>query len=579
MKIKNIKHFSRPKLLNSPAWKYYISYYFPYRNKVLLSILVSIFQSAIFLPIAYLIRYIFDVAIPNGNYGSLLLIGLAIILLQLLNDGSTLIISYLILDVTKRVIFEMRSALVDRLYSFSRSYYTQADQSKLHTIIVQDTERLDFMTYSLFVQFIPKLFISLVLIVILFILNWYLSLIVLMSVPIVYVTSRTMGKKLKKRTNLFHESFDNFSKGIMFVLNVMDLTRLQAAEDEEHERQRSKFDQIRRTSGDMSLFRDVYYSVDTVFIATVSMIVLVAGGRAVATGAMSLGDLITFYAVVMFLRPRGEAISRSIPSIIEGNESLIRIFNLLDIDQPRPYSGRKSLEFQGKIKLQGVEFSYKDTPTLHDISMIFEPESKTAIIGPNGSGKTTIANLILGFYCPQSGHLFADDMVYEDLEMRMLRRQIAVVTQDPVLFPGTIFENITYGYPDKTYKQVEEAAFNATADKFIKGFPLGYETYIGEGGQLLSGGQRQRLAIARAFLNQPKLLILDEPTNHLDDQSVEVVMQNFHSLDSKPTVILISHDLKLIRNSDYIYLLEDGQIVSEGSYSRLFSKIDMVIDR
>jgi len=566
---------SLQKIFNVQAWKYYSRFYTPYHRKIFLSITVSVIQSAIFLPIAYLIRYVFDEAIPSGNYYSLLLVGLAVVLLQMVNDGASLLISYLVLDITKKVIRSIREELVKKLYSFSRSYYTKADQGELHTIIVQDSERLDIMTYSLLAEFLPKLLITIVLLIILLALNWLLTLIVFISVPFVFITSRTMGKRLKKRTNLFHESFNAFSKGVMFVMQIMDLSRLAAAEKYEIQRQKEKYETLRRTSSDMSLFREVYYSVDTIIIATVSMIVLVAGGRSVATGAMSMGDLITFYAVVMFLRPRAEAISRSIPRIIEGNESLGRLFTFLDIDEPRPYHGSTPVQFEGKITLDAVSFSYAEAITLKNVSMVFEPGSKTAIFGPNGSGKTTVVNLILGFYRPQEGRLIADHLPYSEIELSHFRRQLAVVTQDPILFPGTIAENIAYGHPEKTLQEIIKAAELGSAHDFILDMAQGYETYIGTDGQLLSGGQRQRIAIARAFLNQPKLLILDEPTNHLDARSIEYVMNNVDNMSSVPTIILISHDLNIARKMDYIYMLENGSISDQGSFTSLFETLNL----
>jgi ABC-type bacteriocin/lantibiotic exporter with double-glycine peptidase domain len=170
--------------------------------------------------------------------------------------------------------------------------------------------------------------------------------------------------------------------------------------------------------------------------------------------------------------------------------------------------------------------------------------------------------------------LIADHLPYRELDIRQFRRQIAVIPQDPILFPGTIAENIAYGHPEKSLQEIIDAADLASAHEFIIEMDQGYKTYIGTDGQLLSGGQRQRIAIARAFLNQPKLLILDEPTNHLDAHSIEYVMNNVENMSSVPTIILISHDLNIARKMDYIYLLDNGNISDEGSFSALFQTLN-----
>ncbi len=170
---------------------------------------------------------------------------------------------------------------------------------------------------------------------------------------------------------------------------------------------------------------------------------------------------------------------------------------------------------------------------LQAINLTLSPGQTVVVVGPNGSGKTTLLNLLLGFYRPQQGQLYADEQPFSQLDLIHLRRSIAVVSQDPVIFPGTIRENLTYGCPEVSFQRIIEAAHLATAHEFIEQLPQGYDTFVGDNGVLLSGGQRQRLAIARALLRQPKLLILDEPTNHLDATAVEQLMHHLKKLDPR----------------------------------------------
>jgi ABC-type bacteriocin/lantibiotic exporter with double-glycine peptidase domain len=197
---------------------------------------------------------------------------------------------------------------------------------------------------------------------------------------------------------------------------------------------------------------------------------------------------------------------------------------------------------------------------LQDLTLSVDAGTTVAIVGPNGSGKSTIAYLILGFYRPQAGEVYADNHPFRELDIKALRRDIGIVTQTQMMFSGTILENITYGHPDCSFSQVARAARIATAHDFIQKLPHGYETSVGERGVRLSGGERQRIAIARALIAEPRLLILDEPTVHLDRDAIGQLMRNLASLVNSPTTILISHDISVVQEADRAYVLKDGRI-------------------
>jgi ABC-type bacteriocin/lantibiotic exporter with double-glycine peptidase domain len=363
---------------------------------------------------------------------------------------------------------------------------------------------------------------------------------------------------------------------MLFVLQMMDLTRIQSAEHFETERQRKNFEELRLTSGHMAWLRSAYSLVQNTIVASSGVVIMTVGGGAVATGYMTLGELLSFYTAVALLRTHLNTISSCIPQIIEGNESLATLFSLLDTKDSRPYSGARQIAFSGKITLESVHFQYKDHPVLHDINITIHPGTTVAIVGPNGSGKTTIANLIIGFYRPQKGRLCADDHPFDELDIVHLRCHIGVVMQDLIIFPGTILENITYGCPDVSTQQIVRASELATAHEFIQELSQGYDTFVGEGGVLLSGGQRQRIAIARALLRQPKLLILDEPTNHLDETAVRQLMNNLKKLDTIPTTIIIGHDKEIMREAEHVYLLQEGRIVAGGHPTPLLDGKDLL---
>jgi len=527
-----------------------------------LSAIVSIGQSFLHLPILFLVRHVFDDAIPSGNSYLLALIGVTIVFLYFMNGGIALYARYVILGTVKFAIQRFRDEMLNKLYALSRTYYTQADRSRLHTNMVQDTVRVDVMTNALLGQLIPALFISVALGAVLIYLNWLLFLLMLSAVPLLFVVSKSIGKMVRQRVRALHRSFETFSRGMLFVLQMMDLTRIQSAEDYEIERQRRSLQQLRLASGHMAWLRSAYRVVQNTIVGGFGVIVLIVGGRAIATGNMTLGELLSFYAAVALLRSHLYTISSCIPQVIEGNESLSTLYSLLEIRESRPYSGTKRIAFGGKITLESVYFQYKDHPVLHDINLTICPNTTVAIVGPNGAGKSTIANLIIGFYRPQKGQLYADDYPFIELDIVDLRRYIGVVAQDPIIFPGTIWDNVAYGCPDASPQRVVQAAELATAHEFIEQLPQGYDTFVGESGVLLSGGQRQRIALARAFVRQPRLLILDEPTNHLDEVAVRQLMNNLKRLDNVPTTLIIGHDMDIASETEYIYVLQEGRIVA-----------------
>jgi ABC-type bacteriocin/lantibiotic exporter with double-glycine peptidase domain len=289
-------------------------------------------------------------------------------------------------------------------------------------------------------------------------------------------------------------------------------------------------------------------------------LVLAAGGALVAGGAMTLGALIAFYVVLGLLQGQAGLIFNTVPQVIAGAEALLGLYQLQHEPAGPPYTGGECITLRGEITLQAVAFHYRRQAVLHGVDLALRPGEVTAIVGPNGAGKSTLVNLMLGFYRPQAGALLADGVPYDRLDLPHLRRQIGVVMQEALLFPGTVWDNLTYGFEDAAPETVERAAEWAAASELLRSLPEGYATPVGEHGVLLSGGQRQRLAIARALLREPRLLILDEPTNHLDAATVDTVMGNLRRLPQRPAILLISHDPGVVRGADRVYHLREGRL-------------------
>ena len=310
------------------------------------------------------------------------------------------------------------------------------------------------------------------------------------------------------------------------------------------------------------------------------LIVAFFGGYQVITGNLTVGELV---AVGMYLPPLYTPLQRFAQlNLVFANSmaAVDRVFEVLD-EKPEIRDRPVAIELkniQGLVELRNVEFAYPNAdeadqgPVLNDVSFVVEPGQKIALVGPSGSGKSTIVSLIPRFYDVDAGSIIIDGHNVRDVTVRSLRQQVGMVLQTPVLFSGTIWDNILYGRPNATEAEVVAACKAANAYGFIRALPKGFGSEVGESGAYLSGGQRQRLTIARAFLKDPKILILDEATSALDTESERQIQSALERLMEGRTTLIIAHRLSTIENADRIIVLENGQITETGTHAELLNQ-------
>ena len=543
------------------AWKHYCRLYQGARFRFVLNIFLSVFQSIAVLFIALMIRFVFDEAIPEQNVAQLIWLCAFMLALYILTGGLTLWTRYLSLSTTKMAIKRIRDEIVGKIYGLPRSYFSQTDRMGLHTRIVQDTLRVDVMSNALVALFFPAMLISAGLIGILLYLNIFLFLAMTSIIPFLFIFNRKLGSQLKNKINSYHAYFEVFSKRISTILKTIDLTRIQSHERQEVSDQKKIHDNLRKRSQTQAWYNAAYRIIQKTAIASVGTLILVVGGIFVITDKMTLGELVSFFAAMGLLRNHLLTMTGVIPDIVEGNESLKRIYRCLTVRMNLPYQGRRKIRFNGQISLQAVDFGYGCRRVLNNITFNLTPRQITCLKGPNGSGKSTIAHLILGFYRPDKGRIFADGQPYEKLDMFFLRRYFGVVQQDPIIFPGTIYENMTYGFSKVKDEDIRNVLKLTLCEEFIASLPKGLHTRLEEKGHTLSGGEIQRISIARALLGNYKLLILDEPANHLDDEVMKRILTNIRNLKSRPTVMIISLNKQVANLADSVLVLKNGEIV------------------
>jgi ABC-type multidrug transport system fused ATPase/permease subunit len=524
--------------------------------------LLSLSAGLLLIPLPLVVRDGFDRVIPEGQTPSLLILGALLVALQILSGACTLWARTMLLRATKHAIAALRTEAVATLYERSRRYYASRPPSVLHDTVVLGTERIDIMSNALLAELLPSVVLSVGIAVVLVSLNWWLFLLMAAVLPANVIAGRLLGRQVRHRTQRFNAAFEQFSRGVLFSIRAVDLTRIHAAEDLETRRLGVRIEDLRSTSADMAALGTGYTLVQQTLIAVAGVVVLVAGGSAVASGAMTTGALLSFFAGLMLLRMPLNVIMASVPRIIEGTQSLDAVMAFLAEDDRCPYTGTARVAFTGHLELRDVTFAYDSGPdVLQHVSLTMRPGETVALVGPNGAGKSTLVSLVLGFHRPQQGSLSADGIAYDALDIRSLRQQMGVVMQDPIMVPGTIRHNLMYGAVDSSWEDALAAARRTGVDRFVADLPLGYDTPIGEDGERLSGGQKQRLSIARALLGRPALLILDEPLNHLDESDGTRFFEGLSDDDHAPAILLISHRPDVLAAADRVVRLEAGHVV------------------
>jgi ABC-type multidrug transport system fused ATPase/permease subunit len=547
----------------SGPWRLYIRLFADARRLLATTVTLSVLQALALIPIAGLLERAFDSQIPHRRAGAVAITGGLILMLYVANAGLGLWTRYISLKVNKSAVARLRVMLTERLYALDRAELDRSSAGVLQSIVVQDSERVDVMSNGIIALLIPAVIVSVGLLAVALAISPLLCAALLTVVPMMVATNRWLTPIMRRRSRRWQRAFDGFASATALGLRAMSLTKVHGAEQIEIERRSRLIGELTDAGRQMAWAGAAYGILQQAISACAGVIVLIVGGWATSRGDLTTGELIGFYAIAALLLRQVYPIVSNIPSVVLGYESMVRLDRLLQVTGSEPYVGTRLLDFDGSVSFDGVSFAYDERPVLQDVHLSIAAGERIAVVGPNGAGKSTLVSLLLGLYRPTAGQILADGVPFDELNIRRFRRSVGVVLQDPVIFPGTVSENIAYGRPKATDAEIRGAAASATAAEFIEALPLGYATPVGDEGVGLSGGQRQRVAIARALLARPALLVLDEPTTHLDDAAINVLLQNLRGLPNSPTVIAVSHDPETEAWAERVIHLRDGRITDD----------------
>jgi ATP-binding cassette subfamily B protein/subfamily B ATP-binding cassette protein MsbA len=420
---------------------------------------------------------------------------------------------------------------------------------------------------------------SVVMLIAMFVIMWRLeptmTLLSLGVAPFLILVIRIFGEGMKdrnlERRNLEGRMMSLVQQALSAIPAVQAFTR----EKLEYRRFRSQADET-VVAYQRATFADMWFKLFVGLVTAVGTAgIMWLGAKYALEGKVSVGTILVFLSYLASLYSPLNSITYTVSTLQHANASADRVMEVLDTPpdiQDSPEA--REVKLLGHVRYKDVTFGYEiNRPVLKNISLEADPGEVVAIVGPTGAGKTTLINLLVRFFDPWSGQVLIDNHDIRSLRVNSLRKQVAIVLQEPFIFPITIAENIAYGRPDATHEEIVTAAMAANIDEFIQQLPEGYNTVIGERGATLSGGEKQRLSIARAFLKDSPILILDEPTSALDSRTESLLLDALQRLMKNRTTFIIAHRLSTILDADRIIVINQGQVVEQGRHSEL-----MVLD-
>lgn len=548
---------------------------FPYKKQIIWASIALIVTAGLNLSLVQYVRIIVDQGFVAASANMLNQAIIGFLVIALLQAIGTFARFYWVSWLGERVTADLRKAVFSHIIGLHPAYFEANLSGEIQSRITTDTTLIQSVIGSSASIALRNLLLLLGGIVFLFITNPRLTSVVLICIPLVIGPIMFFGRKVRRLSRNSQDEIANV--GAYVGESIQQIKTVQAYTHEADDR--TRFAEHVEKAFNVALQR---IKTNSILITAVMSLVFVAigaliwvGGRDVINGLMSAGELTAFVIYAVMVAMAVAAISGVIAELQRAAGALERLMDLLHAENeieapenPRSFNGKPS----GALALEKLTFAYpsrRQTLAIDDVSLAIEPGENVALVGPSGAGKSTLFDLILRFYDPNSGAIRLDGIDIRELDPLELRSHIAVVSQQPAMFTGNVWENIRYGRPEAGDEEVRKAAELAYADNFIEQLPEKYDSFLGESGVRLSGGQKQRIAIARAILKDPEILLLDEATSALDAESERQVQMALERLMRNRTSLIIAHRLATVKNVDRIVVFDSGKLIAQGTHREL----------
>lgn len=525
--------------------------------------------------IALLLGKLTDMSFYNQDPTTVYLAPLALIGVSILHGGSRYLSSILLVRVSQSILLDVRTKLFERMLRWSDKSFQAHRNAELQAKFVNEASNALTRAAGVLTTIVRDSIQIACLVGVLVWHNWMLTLVSFIVAPLLALVIRWVNRRIKSLTRRQQLTFGELIGTVLEAYNGERVVKIYDGYDYENERFRKVNERIR----DLSLRSQRVSAAGMPLLQLITMIgvsvVVVFALMQAQSGALTIGEFTTFLAAMLLLMPpirHLASLSGSTATMIAAADSL---FETID-EEPEADPGERELEnCKGAVRFENVSFTYptKTEPALKGFTLDVKPGEMIALVGSSGSGKSTLINLIPRFWAPDSGEIYFDGIPQSELTLRSLRDQIALVSQDVVIFDDTIAGNIAYGAQGRaTREDIERAVEAAALTDFVKELPEGLDSRVGAAGNELSGGQRQRISIARAFLKNAPILLLDEATSALDTESERHIQRSLDSLLKGRTAFVVAHRLSTIINADRIVAMRDGEVVEVGTHEELLAK-------
>ena len=519
---------------------------------------------------------VIDVLVAGGPVRELWLWTAVAVLALLQNYPNMVQYTKRYMGAVRTIGVELRNALTDRLQNLSIGFHTRVSSAIVQTKVVRDVENVELMFQQIAHPLLSALMVVIGAVVMTAIAIPQFLPVYALTIPLAVGLRHVLGLRSRRRNEEMRREVERFSARVGEMATLMPITRAHGLERTAAERVADGARHVRDAGFQLDLLNGRFSALSWVSMQLLGVLCLVLAAFASLSGALdiSAGEVVQLSSYFTLLTGAVTSLLMLLPVGARGLESIRSIAEVLEEPDLEVNEGRRTVgPVQGHLRLEAVSYRYPgaDAGALHEVTLEVLPGQTVAFVGPSGSGKSTLLNLVLGFVRPTSGRLLVDGVDAAELDLRSVRRHVSVVPQEPVLFEGSVRENVTYGLTGVDDERVRRALADANAAGFVDALPQGWDTVVGERGARLSGGQRQRLAIARALVRDPRVLLLDEATSALDPEAEAAVQEALGRLMRGRTTLVVAHRLATVRAADRIVVLDGGRVVESGSRGELIA--------